>query len=41
MAERFFPHEDALGKQFTSDLLFDQPREIVGIVGNVRQDRYQ
>lgn len=41
MAERFFPHEDPLGKQFTSDLLFDQPREIVGIVGDVRQDRYQ
>jgi putative ABC transport system permease protein len=41
MAQHFFPNEDPLGKQFTSDLLFDQPREIVGIVGDVRQDRYQ
>jgi putative ABC transport system permease protein len=41
MAQRFFPHEDPIGQQFTSDLLFDQPREIVGIVGDVRQDRYQ
>jgi putative ABC transport system permease protein len=41
MAQRFFPKEDPIGKQFTSDLLFDQPREIVGIVGDVRQDRYQ
>jgi putative ABC transport system permease protein len=41
MAQRFFPNEDPLGKQFTSDVLFDQPREIVGIVGDVRQDRYQ
>jgi putative ABC transport system permease protein len=41
MAQKFFPNEDPLGKQFTSDLLFDQPREIVGIVGDVRQDRYQ
>ncbi len=41
MAQRFFPNEDPLGKQFTSELLFDQPREIVGVVGDVRQDRYQ
>jgi len=41
MAQRFFPNEDPLGKQFQSDLLYDQPREIVGIVGDVRQDRYQ
>jgi putative ABC transport system permease protein len=41
MAQRFFPNEDPIGQQFTSDLLYDQPREIVGIVGDVRQDRYQ
>ena len=41
MAQRFFPNEDPIGKQFTSELLYDQPREIVGIVGDVRQDRYQ
>jgi putative ABC transport system permease protein len=41
MAQRFFPNEDPIGKQFQSDLLYDQPREIVGIVGDVRQDRYQ
>jgi putative ABC transport system permease protein len=41
MAQNFFPNEDPIGRQFTSDLLYDQPREIVGIVGDVRQDRYQ
>jgi putative ABC transport system permease protein len=41
MARRFFPNEDPIGKRIQTGLLNDQPREIVGVVGDVRQDRYQ
>jgi putative ABC transport system permease protein len=41
MAQRFFPNEDPVGKRIQSRLLFDTPREIIGVVGDVRQNRYQ
>jgi putative ABC transport system permease protein len=41
MAQRFFPNEDPVGKRIQSGLLYDQPREIIGVVGDVRQNRYQ
>src|SRR5262249_13213554 len=41
LAQRFFPNEDPIGKQIQSAHLYDPPREIVGIVGDVRQDRFQ
>jgi putative ABC transport system permease protein len=41
LAQRFFGGEDPIGKQIQSSHLFDPPREIVGVVGDVRQDRYQ
>jgi putative ABC transport system permease protein len=37
MAERYFPGEDALGKRITIATGERRPREIIGIVGNVRQ----
>jgi len=41
MAQRFFRSEDPVGKRIQTGLLYDSPREIVGVVGDVRQDRYQ
>jgi predicted permease len=41
LAQTFWPGIDAVGKLIQLDLPYDQPREIVGIVGNVRQDLYQ
>jgi predicted permease len=41
MAQTFWPGTDPIGKVITLDLPYDQPREIVGIVGDVHQDLYQ
>jgi predicted permease len=41
MARRFWPNEDPIGKLMQLDLLDDRPREIVGVVGDVRQNRYE
>jgi len=41
MAREFFPNQDPIGQQIQLDVVDDLPRQIVGIVGNVRQDRYQ
>jgi putative ABC transport system permease protein len=41
MAERFWPGEDPIGKLLQTDAIDAPAREVVGIVGNVRQDRYQ
>jgi predicted permease len=40
LARRFFPHDDPIGRRIQLDLLDDQPREIIGVVGDVRQNRY-
>lgn len=41
MARQFFPNQDPIGQQVQLDVVDDWPRQIVGVVGNVRQDRYQ
>jgi putative ABC transport system permease protein len=41
MASRYWPDEDPIGQLLQTDALDDPPREIVGVVGDVRQDRYQ
>jgi putative ABC transport system permease protein len=41
MARRYWPNDDPIGRRLQVDLLDDQPREIVGIVGDVTQDRFQ
>lgn len=41
MAERFWPGEDAVGRVFRTDAIDAPEREVVGVVGDVRQDRYQ
>jgi putative ABC transport system permease protein len=41
MAARYWPNENPIGRLVQTDVLDDPPREIVGIVGDVRQDRYQ
>ena len=38
MAHRFWPNEDPLGKHLTMTFAPEKPREIVGIVGDVKQD---
>jgi predicted permease len=38
LAHRFFPNEDPLGKHLTLTFFAGAPREIVGIVGNVKTD---
>jgi predicted permease len=40
MAHRFWPNEDPLGKRLRIDIANEPPREIVGVVGDVRQNRY-
>jgi putative ABC transport system permease protein len=41
MAERFWPGENPIGKRFQTDVIDSPVREVVGAVGNVRQDRYE
>ena len=41
MARQFFPNRDPIGQQIQLDVVDDLPRQIIGVVGNVRQDRYQ
>jgi putative ABC transport system permease protein len=41
LASRFFGNEDPIGKRIQTSMIYDKPREIIGVVGNVRQDRYQ
>ncbi len=41
MATTFFANEDPIGKRIQLGLVYDQPRVIVGIVSNVKQNRYQ
>lgn len=41
MAERFWPGQDPLGRLLQTDMVDAPAMEVVGIVGNVRQDRYQ
>jgi putative ABC transport system permease protein len=38
LARRFWPKEDPLGKHLTLTFFADTPREVVGIVGNVKTD---
>ena len=38
LAHRFFPNEDPIGKHLTLTFFAGGPREIVGIVGNVKTD---
>jgi putative ABC transport system permease protein len=38
IAHRFWPNEDPIGKHLTLTFFPDKPREIVGIVGDVKQD---
>jgi predicted permease len=38
MAHRFWPNEDPIGKHLTLTFSPEKPREIVGIVGDVKQD---
>jgi putative ABC transport system permease protein len=41
VALQFFPNQDPIGQQIQLDVVDDLPRQIVGVVGNVRQDRFQ
>lgn len=41
MAARYWPNENPIGRLLQVDVFDDPPREIVGVVGDVRQDRYQ
>ena len=41
MSRQFFPNQDPVGQLVQLDVVDDLPRQIVGVVGNVRQDRYQ
>ena len=40
MARRFWPGGDPIGQRVLVGLVNEQPREIVGVVGDVRQNRY-
>jgi predicted permease len=41
LARQFFSKDDPIGRRIKFDLLDDQPREIVGVAGDVRQNRYE
>jgi putative ABC transport system permease protein len=41
LADRFFPHENPIGQQIQTGMLNDPVREIVGVAGDVRQNRYE
>jgi putative ABC transport system permease protein len=41
LAQQYWPGEDPIGQRIQLELRGDPPREIVGIVGDVRQNRYQ
>jgi putative ABC transport system permease protein len=41
MAERFWPGENPIGRRLQSDVIDAPMREVVGVVRDVRQDRYQ
>ncbi|HET9359818.1 MAG TPA: ABC transporter permease [Vicinamibacterales bacterium] len=41
LAARYWPNDNPIGRLLQTDVLNDPPREIVGVVGDVRQDRYQ
>jgi putative ABC transport system permease protein len=41
LATRYWPAENPVGRLLQTDVLDDPPREIVGVVGDVRQDRFQ
>ncbi len=41
MAERFWPGEDPIGRRFQANVIDAPVREVVGVVADVRQDRYQ
>ena len=42
MARTFWPNEDPMGKHVTLDLVPEErPREVIGIVRDIRADRYQ
>jgi putative ABC transport system permease protein len=41
LANTFWPGERPIGQRIQLNLPHDPPREIVGVVGDVRQDRYQ
>jgi len=41
LADRFFPNENPVGQQMHTGMMGDPPREIVGVVGDVRQNRYE
>ncbi len=38
MAQRFFPNEDPIGKRMQLDYVNDEPRQVIGIVGDIRQN---
>jgi predicted permease len=41
MARRFWPNETPIGKLVQTDILYDPPREIVGVAGDIIQNRFQ
>ncbi len=41
MAERFWPGQDPIGRLLQTDVVDAPALEVVGVVGNVHQDRYQ
>ena len=41
LARHFFPNEDPVGLRIQIGGMEEPPREIIGVVGDVRQDRYQ
>jgi len=41
MAERFWPGQDPIGQLLQTDVADAPAAEVIGIAGNVRQDRYQ
>jgi putative ABC transport system permease protein len=41
MARRFWPNENPVGRLVQTDILYDPPREIVGVAGDIIQNRFQ